>query len=653
MEGEESNTPPPPNNRDGFEFGPFSPSQARGPIRGINSLLAVAVNTNEAQGQALEKALQTIQQLSEAFQSLNEDVRLSNERIRRLERHQITTHAHTMERINNLERLVGRLGPSSHQYMPTSRCMDVAESVPDPKGKRPAIPLYTPQHVEDESAGGSPLVVRTKREAYTIFNNLLGMGMTLPLPRKPQESGMSSNPNYCPYHRQLGHTLLECYNFKKVMQHEMFRKRVQTMLSILQGTQGTPKNTRHPPSKKRHSCNVIRLGSDSEDEGCLHFPDGDTTKQNIAEQVCNMNLRTGKNVPSRQPPNQKDKAKEKAIETEEVMITVPPKKVAKERTDYNVLAHLKKIPALLTVYDALMLSPNMRDILVQALLNPEDYQAFFAEEAMKETLYAESSAGVFFTDEDLLLGTTEHNRPLYVTGSSQGVDIRRILIDPGSSINIITLRTLRVLELDVVHLSTEKITIQGFNQNSQKALGSIVLPVQVGSLISNIKFHVLNADTSYKALLGRPWIHENGIVPSTLHQCMKYKGAEGEARIEGDIQPFTVNEITRYDDARYFVEEPKRRLKTKITSRIPHLGSDSEGEEELKESGDEKQCCRMQDSSSSTLQIPEEENSISVIPTPEGCSKPLHEAEVATISHLDTFYVPPQRPGHKAQTPMS
>ena len=123
---------------------------------------------------------------------------------------------------------------------------------------------------------------------------------------------------------------------------------------------------------------------------------------------------------------------------------------------------------------------------------------------MKEALYAESSAGLFFTDEDLLLDTTEHNRVLYVTGSSQGINIRRILVDPGSSVNIITLQTLRMLELDVVHLSTERIIIQGFNQNSQKALGSITLPIHVGSLIADIKFHVLNADTSYKALLGRP-----------------------------------------------------------------------------------------------------------------------------------------------------
>lgn len=48
---------------------------------------------------------------------------------------------------------------------------------------------------------------------------------------------------------------------------------------------------------------------------------------------------------------------------------------------------------------------------------------------MKEALYDDYMAAVTFTDDDLLLGTTEHNRPLYVTGTSQGTTINRILIN--------------------------------------------------------------------------------------------------------------------------------------------------------------------------------------------------------------------------------
>ncbi|MQL74957.1 hypothetical protein Taro_007320 [Colocasia esculenta] len=38
--------------------------------------------------------------------------------------------------------------------------------------------------------------------------------MTLPEPKRPEEAAMVDKPNYCPYHRVLGHTLENCYLFK-------------------------------------------------------------------------------------------------------------------------------------------------------------------------------------------------------------------------------------------------------------------------------------------------------------------------------------------------------------------------------------------------------------------------------------------------------
>ncbi|KAL0333046.1 UNVERIFIED_CONTAM: Transposon Tf2-11 polyprotein [Sesamum calycinum] len=42
-------------------------------------------------------------------------------------------------------------------------------------------------------------------------------------------------------------------------------------------------------------------------------------------------------------------------------------------------------------------------------------------------------------------------------------------------------------------------------------------------------FHVIDAKTSYNMLLGRPWLHENVVVPSTWYQCFKYY-RDGTAR---------------------------------------------------------------------------------------------------------------------------
>ncbi|XP_028555355.1 uncharacterized protein LOC110096889 isoform X1 [Dendrobium catenatum] len=68
-------------------------------------------------------------------------------------------------------------------------------------------------------------------------------------------------------------------------------------------------------------------------------------------------------------------------------------------------------------------------------------------------------------------------------------------------------------------------------------MGSFVLPLKFEKLFTEAKFHVIDADTSFKALLGRPWIHEYGIVPSTLHQCMKYLRDGEEFRVSGDELP--------------------------------------------------------------------------------------------------------------------
>ncbi|XP_039114762.1 uncharacterized protein LOC120250065 [Dioscorea cayenensis subsp. rotundata] len=163
-----------------------------------------------------------------------------------------------------------------------------------------------------------------------------------------------------------------------------------------------------------------------------------------------------------------------------------------------------------------------------------------------------------------------------------------------------TLNTLRALALEVCHLSSEKIIIQGFNQHSQKALGSITLPLKFGKISSNVKFHVIDTDASYKALLGRPWIHENQLVPSTLHQCAKYLVDGEEFRIDGEIQPFGIHEI-HYEDARYYLNASKLTkggklpcpeevslIKTAKTTLVlqkresapPHFGSDTESSED-------------------------------------------------------------------------
>jgi len=79
-------------------------------------------------------------------------------------------------------------------------------------------------------------------------------------------------------------------------------------------------------------------------------------------------------------------------------------------------------------------------------------------------------------------------------------------------------------------------------------------------------FHVINAKTSYRLLLGQPWLHEYGIVTATLHECLRYY-RDGVKKINGDVKPFTKDE-SHFADARFFKggAAPKETMPLTISS---------------------------------------------------------------------------------------
>ena len=64
--------------------------------------------------------------------------------------------------------------------------------------------------------------------------------------------------------------------------------------------------------------------------------------------------------------------------------------------------------------------------------------------------------------------------------------------------------------------------VRAFDGTKREVVGNIELPIQVGPCIFNTEFQVMDINPSYSCLLGRPWIHMAGAVPSSLHQKVKF-----------------------------------------------------------------------------------------------------------------------------------
>ena len=106
---------------------------------------------------------------------------------------------------------------------------------------------------------------------------------------------------------------------------------------------------------------------------------------------------------------------------------------------------------------------------------------------------------------------------MFVVGYAREQKINRILIDDGSAVNILPLKTMKELGIPLDELMQSRLMIQGFNQGGQKALRKVRLQLFIGDMESYPLFHVIDVKTKYNMLLGRPWIHQNGVVSSTLH----------------------------------------------------------------------------------------------------------------------------------------
>ncbi|WMV44699.1 hypothetical protein MTR67_038084 [Solanum verrucosum] len=118
---------------------------------------------------------------------------------------------------------------------------------------------------------------------------------------------------------------------------------------------------------------------------------------------------------------------------------------------------------------------------------------------------------------------------------------------------------LKKLGISIDELSKSNLTIQGFNQGGQRSIGKIRVGLSIGDVKSNTLIHVIDAKTSYNVLLGRPWVHENGVVSSTLHQCMKYMKDGEIVKIDADINPFTETELY-FADAKFYLDSGRSNM---------------------------------------------------------------------------------------------
>ncbi|XP_056843194.1 uncharacterized protein LOC130495723 [Raphanus sativus] len=177
---------------------------------------------------------------------------------------------------------------------------------------------------------------------------------------------------------------------------------------------------------------------------------------------------------------------------------------------------------------------------------------------------------ISFTVKEQEKVLTPHHDALAISLTIANCLVKRILVDNGSSINIIFQSAYADLGLEPKVLTRKATPLIGFSGEVKQSLGEVLLPVYAEGINQATKFLVVDCPSSYNVILGRPWIHDMGAIPSTLHQLIKFPTPWGIKLMALHTEEMKVEEM---DEVLLAEGNPERNLK--IGSKLAEgLGGD-------------------------------------------------------------------------------
>ncbi|XP_037496253.1 uncharacterized protein LOC119371001 [Jatropha curcas] len=188
-------------------------------------------------------------------------------------------------------------------------------------------------------------------------------------------------------------------------------------------------------------------------------------------------------------------------------------------TANSVLSQLQRTRADISLWDLLIASKEHRESLLEAMTFvrvPAQIQSV----DMINVLQCRIGEITFF-DSDLPLEGRNHFKPLYIQIVVNGRDTRNVMVDNGSALCVCPLKMLSKFRIEESDLEPSNMVVKAYDNTMRNAKGTFKAKISMGVVESWVDVVVLDILANYALLLGRPWLHPLGAVPSTLHRKVK------------------------------------------------------------------------------------------------------------------------------------
>ncbi|XP_019231752.1 PREDICTED: uncharacterized protein LOC109212557 [Nicotiana attenuata] len=160
--------------------------------------------------------------------------------------------------------------------------------------------------------------------------------------------------------------------------------------------------------------------------------------------------------------------------------------------DYSIIEQLRKTPAQISLLSLLIHSDEHRQALMKILNEayvPDKISVNHLEKIANKIFEVNR---VTFSDDELPVEGTEHNRALYLTVKCEDSVVTRALVDNGSSANTCLLSTLNKLKVGDDRIRKKIFCVRGFDGGGKDSVGDIILELTIGPVEFTMEFQVLD-----------------------------------------------------------------------------------------------------------------------------------------------------------------
>ena len=145
---------------------------------------------------------------------------------------------------------------------------------------------------------------------------------------------------------------------------------------------------------------------------------------------------------------------------------------------------------------------------------------------------------ITFSDSDLEGCQHPHDDPLVIRAVVANKTIHRVLVDNGSSADIIFASAFDKMGIGREKMEPVSTHLRGFSGEKVLPLGSIQLVLTLGDppcqATTTVRFLIVDAPSAYKMLLGRPSLNAIKAIPSVYHMIIKFPTTSEVGMVRGD-----------------------------------------------------------------------------------------------------------------------